>query len=204
MNKRNYQKELDSLLADLTAQGVKPKLLLHSCCAPCSSYCLLYLSNYFDITCFYYNPNISPESEYKKRVNEIERFINTVNEENGLSIKFVEGNYDPERFYKAAEGHEKDEEGKERCFICYRLRMEEAAKMAIEAEADYFTTTLSISPLKNAEKINEIGEELSTIYKVSHLPSDFKKKDGYKSSIELSRQYDLYRQNYCGCVFSQK
>lgn len=204
MNKRNYQRELDAIIAEIEKSGERKKLLLHACCAPCSSYCLLYLSKYFDITCFYYNPNISPVSEYEKRVGEIKRFIQTINTENNLSIDFLEGKYDPERFYELTKGLENVKEGGERCFICYKMRMEEACQAAISYNADYFTTTLSISPLKNAEKINEIGEELSDIYEVRHLPSDFKKKNGYLSSIELSKQYDLYRQNYCGCVFSKE
>lgn len=206
MNKRNYQKELDELLANLNKDGddSKKRLLIHSCCAPCSSYCLLYLSQYFDITCFFYNPNISPVEEYDKRVKEIKRFISEINGEYSLSIEFMEGEYEPERFYEMAKGLEDAPEGGERCFACYRMRLEEAAKLAEKIGADYFTTTLSISPLKNAEKINEIGEELADIYEVSHLPSDFKKKNGYKTSIELSRKYDLYRQNYCGCVYSKR
>lgn len=206
MNKRNYQKELDELLANLYKGGdnSKKRLLIHSCCAPCSSYCLLYLSQYFDITCFFYNPNISPVEEYDKRVKEIKRFISEINGEYSLSIEFMEGKYEPERFYEMAKGLEDAPEGGERCFACYRMRLEEAAKLAEKIGADYFTTTLSISPLKNAEKINEIGEELADIYDVSHLPSDFKKKNGYKTSIELSRKYDLYRQNYCGCVYSKR
>lgn len=207
MNKRNYQKELDELLANLNTGDTgssKKRLLIHSCCAPCSSYCLLYLSQYFDITCFFYNPNISPVEEYDKRVKEIKRFISEINGEYSLSIEFMEGEYEPERFYEMAKGLEDAPEGGERCFACYRMRLEEAAKLAVKIGADYFTTTLSISPLKNAEKINEIGEELADIYEVSHLPSDFKKKNGYKTSIELSRKYDLYRQNYCGCVYSKR
>lgn len=204
MNKRNYQKELDLITSDIERSGVKKKLFLHACCAPCSSYCLLYLAKFFDIVCFYYNPNISPESEYEKRVNEIERFISTVNDEFSLGIKFIEGEYRPQDFYEKVKGMEDMKEGSERCFICYRMRMEEAAKYAKEAGCDYFTTTLSISPLKNAEKINCIGEELADIYGVEHLPSDFKKKNGYKTSVELSAKYDLYRQNYCGCIYSKR
>lgn len=200
MNKRNYQKELEGIISNVKG---RPKLLLHSCCAPCSSYCLLYLAKYFDIIDFYYNPNISPKEEHDKRARELDRLIRALCEKYEYNISFVEGAYEPERFYEMAKGLEDAKEGGERCFKCYRLRMEEAAKLASEMSADYFTTTLTISPLKNAQKINEIGEELERIYSVKHLPSDFKKKEGYKQSVELSKEYDLYRQNYCGCVFSK-
>ena len=202
MNKINYQKVLEQTIEEHQKKGEVPSLLLHSCCAPCSSYCLEYLSAYFEITVFYYNPNIYPEEEYRKRVAEQQKFIEKLPVK--YPIHFVEGAYEKERFYEMAKGLEDCPEGGERCFKCYRLRMEEAAKLAEEGGYDYFTTTLSISPLKNAEKINEIGEELAEIYKVPHLPSDFKKKNGYKRSIELSHEYDLYRQNYCGCVFSKR
>lgn len=175
---------------------------MHSCCAPCSSYVLEYLSKYFNITVFYYNPNIFPEEEYRKRVHEITRLVDTM--EFVHPVKLIEGRYDPQEFFQMAKGLEEVPEGGERCFKCYRLRMEEAARMAVEGGYDYFTTTLTISPLKNAAKLNEIGEELAGIYHVPHLPSDFKKKNGYKRSIELSREYDLYRQNYCGCVYSRR
>lgn len=202
MNKRNYQKELDRLLEGIEKEGRTPRLFLHSCCAPCSSYVLEYLSRYFEITVFFYNPNISPAEEYEKRVEEIRRMIGEM--EFVHPVKLVEGEYDPQVFFQMAKGMEHIPEGGERCFGCYRLRMEEAARLAKEGNYDYFTTTLSISPLKNAQKINEIGEELAEIYQVSHLPSDFKKKNGYKRSIELSGEYELYRQDYCGCVFSKR
>lgn len=202
MNKRNYQKELDRLLEGIEKEGRTPRLFLHSCCAPCSSYVLEYLSRYFEITVFFYNPNISPAEEYEKRVEEIRRMIGEM--EFVHPVKLVEGEYDPQVFFRMAKGMENIPEGGERCFGCYRLRMEEAARLAKEGNYDYFTTTLSISPLKNAQKINEIGEELAEIYQVSHLPSDFKKKNGYKRSIELSGEYELYRQDYCGCVFSKR
>lgn len=203
MQNRNFQKELEKIIADIEKAGVRPLLYLHSCCAPCSSYCLLYLAKWFDIIDFYYNPNIAPKEEHDKRAKELERFVKAVNEKYGYKIQFVEGEYEPEKFYEIAKGLEKVPEGGERCFKCYRLRMEQTAKQAVEAKADYFTTTLSISPLKNATKINEIGEELAGIYGVKHLPSDFKKKEGYKQSVALSAEYELYRQNYCGCVFSK-
>ena len=207
---RNYQKELDSIIADIVKSGIKKKLLLHVCCAPCSSYCLTYLANYFDIVTDFYNPNIAPIEEFNKRADEFKRFVSEIQDkESGVFSKATDiqvniSEYEPERFYEIAKGLEEVNEGGERCFKCYRLRMEHAAKMAAEIGADYFTTTLSISPLKNASKINEIGEELANVYGVSHLPSDFKKKEGYKRSIELSREYDLYRQNYCGCVYSKR
>lgn len=197
---RNYQKELDRITEKLRASGEVPKLLLHACCAPCSSYCLEYLSEFFEITVFCYNPNIHPAEEYDHRVAEIRRLISE--SEYKHPVKVIEGSFEPSDFYSAVKGYEKEREGAERCFICYRLRLEETAKKAKEQGFDYFTTTLSISPLKNAEKINEIGEALAEKYGIRHLPSDFKKKNGYKRSIELSREHNLYRQNYCGCVYS--
>lgn len=198
---RNYQRELDSLIESIPS-GTVSTLLLHACCAPCSSYCLEYLSQYFSITVYYYNPNIYPESEYAHRTAEVKRLIGEMNFKN--EVKFIEGEFDPKEFYSCVKGLEKEKEGGERCFKCYRLRLESTAKLAKELGFDYFTTTLSISPLKKADKINEIGEELGELYQVKHLPSDFKKKEGYKRSIELSREHGLYRQNYCGCVFSVK
>lgn len=202
MNKRNYQKELEKILKENENNGRVPRLLLHSCCAPCSSYCLEYLSQYFEITVFYYNPNIFPAEEYHKRAEEQRRLIAAMPAEHPITL--VVGTYEPERFYEAARGMERLPEGGERCFRCYRLRLEETARMAAEGGFDYFTTTLTISPLKNAEKLNEIGEELGQIYKVSHLPSDFKKKNGYKRSVELSAEYNLYRQDFCGCIYSKE
>lgn len=199
---RNYQKELEKVIKKEAELGRVPRLFLHSCCAPCSSYVLEYLSQYFEITVFFYNPNISPKEEYEKRVEEIRRMISEMKFVHPVTFK--EGVYRPEDFYAVAKGLTDVPEGGERCFRCYRLRMEAAARLAGEGGYDYFTTTLSISPLKNAGKINEIGEELATIYQVPHLPSDFKKKNGYKRSIELSAEYGLYRQNYCGCVFSRR
>ena len=203
MHKINYQQKLEELIEEIKDREVKPKLLLHSCCAPCSSYCLVYLAKYFEIIDFYYNPNIAPKDEHDKRAMELKRLITEISSEYDYSIEFIEGDYEPEKFIEMAKGLEEVAEGGARCFKCYRLRMEEAAKLAKELDADYFTTTLTISPLKNASKLNEIGEELAEIYGVKHLPSDFKKKDGYKTSIELSKKYELYRQNYCGCPFSK-
>lgn len=196
----NYQKELEKIIDENQKNNTIPSLLLHACCAPCSSYCLEYLAKYFNITVFFYNPNIYPESEYGVRVKEIKRYINEKEFENPVSL--IEGNFDVQKFYSAVKGYENCGEGTERCFLCYRLRLLETAKKAKEAGFDFFTTTLTISPLKNAEKINEIGEEIAKEIGVKHLPSDFKKKNGYKRSIELSREFSLYRQNYCGCVFS--
>ena len=196
----NYQKELDRLLERLKSEGRVPRLLLHSCCAPCSSYVLEYLNRYFEITVFYYNPNSYPESEYTKRIWEQQELISQMPFVHPVS--FLAGPYDQERFYEMARGLEHVKEGGERCLKCYELRLSEAARMAVKTEADYFTTTLSISPLKNADRLNEIGMRLGEEYGVPYLPSDFKKKNGYKRSIELSREYDLYRQDYCGCEFS--
>ncbi len=198
---RNYQKELEKKIEAIQTAGENKTLLLHSCCAPCSSYVLEYLAPYFQIVDFYYNPNISPKSEYEERRNELERLIG----EMGLKdrVTFLEGDYMPEAFYAMAKGMEDLPEGGERCFLCYEMRLREAAKKAKELGLDYFCTTLTISPLKNAQKLNEIGEALAQEYGVAHLPSDFKKKNGYKRSVELSNEYHLYRQDYCGCVFSK-
>ena len=202
MNRRNYQRELETVIKENESKSRVPRLLLHSCCAPCSSYVLEYLSDYFEITVFYYNPNISPAEEYEKRAAEQKHLIQELPAKHPIHL--VVGAYEPERFYAVSRGLEMVPEGGERCFQCFRLRLEEAAKMAAEGGFDYFATTLTISPLKNAQKLNEIGEELSELYKVEHLPSDFKKKNGYKRSVELSALYGLYRQNYCGCVFSKR
>lgn len=199
---RNYQRELDQLIQTLSKEKKIPTLLLHSCCAPCSSYCLEYLSQYFYITIFYYNPNITEQSEYNKRVTEQKRLINELSVT--YPIQFLEGEYNPKQFLTLTKGLESLSEGGERCFLCYELRQREAAIIAKENNFDYFTTTLSISPHKDAIKLNEIGERLSNEYGVSYLPSDFKKKNGYKRSIELSKEHNLYRQNYCGCIFSKK
>lgn len=202
MNQRNYQKELDELIGKQTRDGRVPKLLLHSCCAPCSSYVLEYLSSCFSITVYYYNPNIYPMEEYRKRVQEQESLIYQMNVK--YPISFMTGVYEPEVFYTLVQGLEQEPEGGKRCIKCYEMRLREAAKIAKAGAYDYFTTTLSISPLKSARKLNEIGEQMGMEYGVSFLPSDFKKREGYKRSIELSSKYGLYRQNYCGCAFSIK
>lgn len=202
MNQINYQKELEKLLHIL--EGKVPRLFLHSCCAPCSSYVLEYLCPYFDITVFYYNPNISASEEYHRRVAEQKRLIAAYNAEGkGNPISILEGDYQPSRFYEAVKGYEDCKEGGERCFRCFDLRLRETVLQAQKAGYDYFGTTLTISPLKNAAKLNEIGQALSAEYGVAWLPSDFKKKGGYQRSVELSAQYELYRQDFCGCSFSK-
>jgi len=205
MNAVNYQKELDKILERQEEAG---HLFLHSCCAPCSSYVLEYLCSYFYITVFYYNPNISAAGEYCKRVEEQKHLIRAYNDEmeagvrGGYPIAIAEGDYEPHKFYEAAKGYEDCPEGGERCFRCFDLRLRETAKQAKEAGADFFCTTLTISPLKNAQKLNEIGLALSEEYGIPWLPSDFKKRNGYRRSVELSAEYGLYRQNYCGCGYS--
>ena len=198
----NYQIILDETINNIVKENKRPKLLLHSCCAPCSSYVLEYLTNYFDITVFYYNPNISSYEEYEKRYKEVQRFIHDFGLENKVS--FIRGDYDNDKYEKLIEGLENEKEGGTRCEKCYYLRLEETCRYAKEHGFDYFTTTLSISPYKNSEKLNNIGKKLEDEYDVLYLLSDFKKKNGYKRSIELSREYNLYRQNYCGCIYSQK
>lgn len=202
MDKINYQKQTDKIIEDIEKSGNVPKLLLHSCCAPCSSYTLEYLSNYFEITVFYYNPNISPEKEFNKRLREQKRLIEEFPSKH--NIKLICGDYCYDDFLELAKGYENIPEGGERCFRCYRMRLEKTAKLAKELGFDYFCTTLSISPLKNSQKINKIGFETAEKFCVKWLPSDFKKKEGYKRSIELSREYNLYRQNFCGCIFSKE
>lgn len=201
MNKINYQKELDKITDSIDA-GNPPRLFLHSCCAPCSSYTLEYLSNYFDITVYYFNPNISPKEEFDKRFAEQKRLIDSLPAKN--PIKLVLGKYNYDDFLQIARGYENVAEGGERCFRCYRMRLESTARIAKEQGFDYFCTTLSISPLKNSQKINQIGYEVAQKYGIKWLPSDFKKREGYKRSIELSREYNLYRQSFCGCIFSKE
>jgi len=212
----NYQKELEQLLSKLSQEEYIPSLLLHSCCAPCSSYVLEYLSDYFRITVFFYNPNIYPESEYIRRIADQQALIPVLNEVEINSsvphlkrvvntrhpISFLAGRYEPDEFYNRTRGIEQVGEGGPRCIRCYQMRLDEAARVAEEGEFDYFATTLSISPMKHAATINQIGEEIAKQMGVKYLLSDFKKRNGYQRSIELSRQYDLYRQNYCGCEFS--
>lgn len=220
-NTRNYAKELEKIInrtqKEREETGCIRRLLLHSCCAPCSSHVLEYLREYFDITVFYYNPNITEDAEYRKRAVEQKRLIEEYNRQaeegsfDGMHstwkarrIKIIEGDYEPDCFYAMAKGLEKCDEGGERCFKCYELRLEKTARLAAELGFDCFTTTLTISPLKNAQKLNEIGERMGEEYRVPFLPSDFKKKDGYKRSIELSAKFGLYRQDYCGCIYSRR
>lgn len=200
MNKINYSLKTQSIMDKNKREHIMPSLLLHACCAPCSSACLEYLSGHFDITVFYFNPNISPQSEFEKRLAEEERLLSELPLE---GVKLIAGQYDYSRFLDISKGLEDCPEGGERCFRCYRLRLEETARLAKERGFDYFCTTLTISPLKNAEKLNKIGYEAAEKYGVAWLPSDFKKKEGYKRSIELSHQYNLYRQDFCGCAFSR-
>lgn len=200
MNQRNYQKELDQLIETNKREGKVPRLLLHSCCAPCSSYVLEYLSKYFEITVLYYNPNIYPPEEYALREQEEEELIRQMPFVH--KVQMVRGRYEPNEFYEAVKGLEREPEGGRRCEKCYELRLREAARQARDGGFDFFATTLTISPLKPAGKLNEIGEQAGKEYKAAYLPSDFKKKNGYKRSVELSGEYGLYRQNYCGCIYS--
>ncbi|GLI54818.1 hypothetical protein PM10SUCC1_03330 [Propionigenium maris DSM 9537] len=199
--KINYQSILEEELKKIEREEGVPSLLLHSCCAPCSSYVMEYLSNYFNITIYFYNPNITFEEEYRKRAVEQQEFIDRMNPKH--PIKYIEGRYETEEFYNKIKGYEKIREGGKRCFRCYELRLEEAAIKAKDLGFDYFCTALSISPMKNARKINEIGADLEEKYGVKFLHSDFKKKNGYKRSTEISKEQNLYRQDYCGCAFSK-
>ena len=200
MKKPDYQKELDELIAEISAARQPNKLFLHSCCAPCSSHCLTYLSPFFDITVFYYNPNITDFSEYKKRLAEQERLLSELHLPGKVAL--LPGEYEPQCFFGIAQGLENLPEGALRCHRCYELRLRETARKALENEADFFGTTLSVSPYKNATALYEIGKKIEAEMGIRFLPADFKKRGGYQHSIELSRQYDLYRQPYCGCVFS--
>lgn len=201
MNAVNYQKELDKILFEIKEADRLPKLLIHSCCAPCSSYVLEYLNPYFKITVLYYNPNISPVEEYEKRKAEQIRLINEGDWKNPIEI--MDCDYEGDKYTAAVKGLENEPEGGARCRVCFGLRLDEAARIARANDFDYFVTTLSISPLKNARLLNEIGNKLGEKYGIKYLPSDFKKREGYKRSIELSRRYNLYRQNFCGCKYSK-
>ena len=201
MNKINYQKELEKIIDKNIKNNETPKLLLHACCAPCSSYCLEYLSKYFNIIIYFFNPNISKKEEYEYRLNEEKRLISLMEFKNPVTI--VESTYNPKEFFEAVKGLENEPEGGKRCAECFKLRLKATAEKAKEIGADYFTTTLTISPLKNAQLLNTIGKEFSEEYQIPWLYSDFKKKEGYKRSIILSKKYNLYRQDYCGCVFSK-
>ena len=199
-NKRNYQRELDIILNNLKYDEKKPVLLLHSCCGPCSSYVLEYLTQYFYIKLFFYNPNIQPSEEYYKRLEEQKKVIERMKLTD--RVELIEGKYDPTDFFNEVKELENEPEGSKRCEVCIKMRMMEAAKAAKLYNTDFFATTLTVSPHKNAPYINKTGEEISTENSISYLISDFKKKNGYKRSIELCREYDIYRQNYCGCIFS--
>ncbi len=218
MQKRNFQKELDKIIEDCGRAGIRPNLLIHSCCAPCSSYVMEYLSRYFNLTMFFYNPNMDSREEYEKRAAELKRLIGELNalyqDAEHTPIRLVIADYDPESFEEIAKGHESDPERGARCHRCYRLRLEKTAEFMEthnkscgadpeDPPYDYFATTLTLSPLKDAEVLNTIGEQLAEQHHLKCLVSDFKKREGYKRSIELSRQYGLYRQNYCGCRFSK-
>ncbi len=198
----NYQLELEKILEKESGQN--KTVFLHSCCAPCSSYVLTYLRKYFRVTVFYYNPNITADTEYRKRVAEQKRLIEQLNSQgDGYFIGCVEGDYKPEAFLQLVKGYEACAEGGERCRLCFQQRLWATAVKAKELKFDYFATTLTVSPLKNANLLNNIGMEIAEQTGVAYLVSDFKKKDGYKQSIELSQKYNLYRQDYCGCVFSK-
>ena len=202
MNAINYQKVMEELIRDNCSETVVPRLLLHSCCAPCSSYCISCLAEYFHVTVFYYNPNIYPPEEYRMRAAEQKRFVEQYPTK--YPVSYIEAPYESDRFYEMARGMEDIPEGGERCFACYEMRLKKSAEYASLHGFDFFTTTLSISPLKNAQKLNEIGAKLAEQFHVQYLYSDFKKKDGYKKSTEISKEYQMYRQYYCGCVFSKR
>lgn len=197
----NYSKELEKKLLELKKEKITPKLLLHSCCAPCSSYVLMYLTEYFNITVLYYNPNISPQKEYEFRKSEQKRLLSQMEFKNPVS--FIDCDYDPLNFYENVKGYEKEPERGKRCEICYKMRLEKTAQIAKKHGFDYFATTLTVSPHKDAQKLNQIGETLQDKYGIKYLCSDFKKKNGYKISIDLSKKYNLYRQDFCGCIFSK-
>ena len=199
--KENYSNKCEQILNELKE---KKKLLLHSCCGPCSSYVITYLTNYFDITVLYYNPNISPYEEYIKRKNEQIKIIELLNSKSKNNIDIMDCDYDNNLYEEKIKGLEMEPERGKRCEVCYKLRIEKTANIAKDNNYDYFCTTLSVSPYKNANLINKIGEEMEQKYKIKWLYSDFKKKDGYKKSIMLSQKYNLYRQNYCGCIYSKK
>ena len=204
MNRTNYQKQLEEVLKRMKEEGKRKRLLLHACCAPCSSYCLEYLREAFALTVFFYNPNLTEQEEYRRRVEEEKRLIALMNGQGGSSqIEILEGRYEPERFLEAAKGLETCKEGGERCVRCFALRLGETARVAAEGGFDFFTTSLTISPLKNSALLNRIGAQEGERYGVRFLPSDFKKNNGYLRSTQLSRLYGLYRQNYCGCIYSK-
>lgn len=201
MVQQNFQKEMDGLLASLLAGEAAPSLLLHSCCGPCSSYVLEYLRPYFRITVFFYNPNIEPAEEYARRLDTQKKLLSILNADGGQPVELLCGEYVPERYLAAVSGLEAEPEGGGRCGVCFRLRLEDSARLAAAEGFDYFATTLTVSPHKNAPLINAIGAEAGLRFGARYLPSDFKKRGGYLRSVELSKAYGLYRQNYCGCRF---
>lgn len=196
----NYQRDLGYIIRWNQRKGIVPTLLMHACCGPCSTYCIEYLSQFFKITIFYYNPNIAPADEYAHRVAEIKRFVSEFKTK--YPVEFIEGKYEPDKFYDWVRGYESEAEGGTRCRKCFELRLGETARLAKEMGFDYFTTTLSISPKKDEQVLNVVAKEQGEIYGIKALPADFKKKGGSKRSIELSAEYNLYRQNYCGCAYS--
>lgn len=196
--KQNYSNMCDEILNNMNGRN---KLILHSCCAPCSSYVISYLTKFFDITILYYNPNISPYDEYIKRKNEQIKLINNINKDNKIDI--IDCDYDNDLYERLIKGLESEPERGSRCSICYQIRMEKTAIVGKDNNYDFFCTTLSVSPYKNSDLINKIGKQLEEKYNIKWLYSDFKKKDGYKQSIELSKKYNLYRQDYCGCIYSK-
>ena len=200
-NKINYQLELDKILREITNAAEVPTLLLHSCCGPCSSYVLEYLTEYFKVKLLFYNPNIMPEDEYEHRLSEQKRLLMEMPFKN--EVELIECDYNSDEFLKIAKGLHNEPEGGSRCYRCYIMRLRKAAEYSLKLDCDFFTTTLSVSPYKNAQSLNEIGIALSYEYNAKYLPADFKKRNGYKRSIELSKQYSLYRQEYCGCIFSK-
>ena len=195
----NFAQQMDAVLKELG--GPRPRLLLHACCGPCSSAVLEQLCQYFEITVLYYNPNTWPEEEYHRRGEELKKFVAAAHP---LGVTVVEDHYDPQEFYTAVKGLENEPEKGARCTVCYRLRLEQAARYAADHGFDWYCTTLSISPMKDPVRLNELGTELGRQYGVPFLPSEFRKKDGYKRSLQLSAEYGLYRQDYCGCVFSKR
>lgn len=200
-NRINYDREMQAVLDRLDAEHLRPKLLLHACCAPCSSATLERLAGHFELSILYYNPNIYPPEEYHRRENELERFVRDA----GYSgVPVIELPYEPQEFYNAVKGLEEEPEKGGRCTVCYRLRLERAAQYAAEHGFEWFTTTLSISPVKDPVRLNTIGMELAEKYGLNYLQSEFRKRDGYKRSLVLSAEYGLYRQDYCGCEFSKK
>lgn len=203
MNKKNYQSELDQLISEIETEGKVPTLLLHSCCAPCSSYCIEYLSQFFAITVFYYNPNIYPDEEYFHRVKEQQRFIREFPTKH--PVAFIEGDFEKDRFYQeVAKGLEQEPERGARCAKCFALRLGETAKRAAALDFDFFATTLTISPQKDVELLNDIGAEVGREYGVAYLATEFRKRNGYLRSTQISKEYGMYRQDYCGCVFSMR